>query len=159
VDVFEGCSFNDRHFIVIVEEEGVPGKENSEGAGNDGEFNSEKFLENNDFTIMEALQSPPLTRRLPEPPPTHTNAGMAALPYLQFQVSKAGTNIATHTPNRCSCKRHQRLSHATTTLTNNSTSSPRCSLGCSTNGKCRARPSEEDSCSGFGARPPSHGRQ
>lgn len=49
VDVFEGYSFNDRHAIVIVEEEVVPGKEKLEGAGQDEEFDPEKVLESNDL--------------------------------------------------------------------------------------------------------------
>jgi hypothetical protein len=85
VDVFEGYSFDDRHSNVIVEEEGVPGKEKPEEAGQDGEFDPEKALESNDLTeqttlMTEALQSPRLTRRLPKPPPTHNNAVMAPLP-------------------------------------------------------------------------------
>jgi len=87
VDVFEGYSFNDRHSIVTVEEEGVPGKDEPEGAGQDGEFDAEKVLGSNDLTqwtipISEALQSPipPTLRRLPEPPPTHTNVDMVPLP-------------------------------------------------------------------------------
>lgn len=87
VDVFEGYSFNDRHSFVIVEGEGVPGNEEPEGAGQDGEVDPEMVLVNNDLTewtivITEALQSPtpPIPRRLPEPPPTHSNADMAPLP-------------------------------------------------------------------------------
>ena len=87
VDVFEGHSFNDRHSIIVVGEEGAPGKEKPEGAGQDGEFDPEKVHGSNDLTewsilITEALQSPtsPIQRRLPEPPPTHTNANMAPLP-------------------------------------------------------------------------------
>ena len=87
VDVFEGYSFNDRHPIVIVEEEGVPGKEKPEGAEKDGEFDQEKVLGSNDLTeqtlpVTVALQSPtpPIRlRRLPEPPPTHTDADMGPL--------------------------------------------------------------------------------
>jgi hypothetical protein len=86
VDVFEGYSFNDRHSTVIVEGEAVPGKEEPGGAGQDGEVDPEKVLGNNELTewtivITEALQSPtPPPRRLPEPPPTHSNADMAPLP-------------------------------------------------------------------------------
>lgn len=63
MDVFEGYSFNDRHSIVMVE--GAPGKEISEGARRDGEFNSEKALESNDLTeqtilITEAYSRPRL---------------------------------------------------------------------------------------------------
>lgn len=87
VDVFEGYSFNDRHSIVIAEEEGVPGKEKPEGAKQDGEFEQEKVLGSNDLTeqtipITAPVQSPisPIRpRRLPEPPPTHTNADIGPL--------------------------------------------------------------------------------
>jgi hypothetical protein len=89
VDAFEGDSFNDRHPIIIVEEEGGPGKEKPDGAGKDGEFDAEKVLRNNDLNersilITEALHSPtpPIQRRLLESPPTLTNANadMAPLP-------------------------------------------------------------------------------
>jgi hypothetical protein len=102
VDVFEGYSFNDRHSIVTVEEEGVPGKEEPEGAGQDGEFDPEKVLGSNDLTqwtipISEALQSPtpPILRRLPEPPPTHTNVDMVPLPNAALL---AIPNIPTQVP-------------------------------------------------------------
>lgn len=87
VDVFEGYSFNDRHPIVTVEEEGVPGGEKPEGVGQEGEVDPENAPVNNNLTewtisVGETLQlpTPPIHPRLPEPPPTYPSADMVPLP-------------------------------------------------------------------------------
>ena len=83
VDVFEEASFNDRHPIIIVENEGVPGKEKPEGAGQVGEFDPEKVLGNNDLTEGSILITEALRWSIPpiefEAPPTPTNTELAPL--------------------------------------------------------------------------------
>ena len=86
VDVFKGYSFNDRHPIVTVEEEGVPGEEKPEGVRQDGEVEPENTPGNNNLTewtifVGETLQlpTPPIHPRLPEPPPTYPSADMVPL--------------------------------------------------------------------------------
>jgi len=167
VDVFEGYSFNDRHSIVIVEEEGVPGKEKPQGAGQGGEVDPEKVLDNDDLTewtilITEALQSPtsPIQQRPPELPPTHINVDMAplpnatllAIPDIPTQVPASPPTLPTDVLEGANAEaaafarhhdhdQHQsfkpKLLHQRENV---------------------MRPSGEDSCPGCGARPPSYGR-
>lgn len=161
LDVFEGYSFNVRHSIVIVEEEDVSGKEKPEGVEQDGEFDPEKVLESNDLTektilITEALQSPTLTRRLPELPPTPTKRRLGPVTQCystcNSRYPNPCTSIATHTPNRCSCERCGRSFRTPPPLCPTPVLPTQAALP---TGKCRTSPSEEGSCSGFRARPPS----
>lgn len=85
VDVFEGYSFSDRHSSVIIEEEGVPGKD--EEGGEDRETEAETIPRRNDLSeqttlILEALRSliPPIHQRPPEPPPVYTDTNLALFP-------------------------------------------------------------------------------
>jgi hypothetical protein len=85
VDVFDGYSFSDRHSTVIIEEEGVPGRDKEEGE--EKETEAETISRRNDLAeqailIAEALQSliPPIQQRPPEPPPVYNDAISAFFP-------------------------------------------------------------------------------